>query len=282
MKNLRTRGISMIVNIANHGGSIVWEGVYYFALSDYPNISDWELRNIILFFEYEKKHNRKTKIVCEDADILQTVHHALANPSILLATPKPNLITVPVCVNCKKGGCLTDYLCHTTEIRNVESIFKCGKLLSAVNARGKTGQELSEEPRNAAKDTQDYFDYIMFTWGNCFAGDSLVMERSLSGADPSNHFSGEKFKPGVRFYFKYDDIINHKDYTNDGHHPAKIKNELSLFDYLHCCIIPQIHKTVFENIIPSNLSDRVFFIESDCMDIWEWSDNVYDFISNQK
>ena len=271
----------MTVNIANHGGSIVWEGVYYFALSDYPNISDWELRNIILFFEYEKKNNRKTTIICDDNGILQTVNHALANPSLFLTTPKPALIPIPVCKDCKKGGCVTDYLCHTTEVQFVESIFKTGKLLSAVKARNKTGNELSEESRNAAKDTSDYFEYIMFTWGNCFAGDSLVMERGLGGADPSKHFSGEKFKPGVRFYFRYEDIINHKNYANDGHHPAKIKNELSLSDYLHCCIIPQVHKKIFENMIPSNLTDRIFFVENDCKDIWEWSNKVYDFISNQ-
>ena len=211
----------MIINIANHGGSIVWEGIYYFALSNYPNISDWELRNIILFIEYEKQHGRKTEIICEDADIFTAVNHALTNFSLYLTTPKPDLITVSACTSCKQGGCKTDYLCHTTEIKFVESIFKCGKLLSAVNAKNKSGEELAKEPRNGAKDTPDYFDYIMFTWGNCFAGDSLVMERTLGGADPSKHLSGETFKPGVRFYFRYDDIINHKGYANDGHHPAK-------------------------------------------------------------
>ena len=270
----------MIVNIANHGGSIVWEGVYYFALSDYPNVSDWELRNLVLFFEYERMHGRKTEIICEDESILYLANNALSNPNSVLSTPKPSIISVPSCINCKKGGCVTDFLCHTTEIQFVESIFESGKLLSAVRARNTTGQELSGEPRNAAKDTPDYFDYVMFTWGNCFAGDSLVMERSLGGVDPSKHFSGEAFKPGVRFYFRYDDILNHKDYANDGHHPAKIKNELSLVDYLHCCLIPATHKDAFEKIIPSNLADRIFFIENNCKDIWEWSDKVYDFASH--
>jgi len=146
--------------------------------------------------------------------------------------------------------------------------------LSAVKARNKSGHELSAEQRNAAKDTPDYFDYVMFTWGNCFGGDSLVMERSLDGANPSEHFSGKNFKPGVRFYFKYDEIINHKDYANDGHHPAKIKNELSLVDYLHCCIIPAAHKATFESIVPSNIADRVSYFD-ECEDIWEWSDKVY-------
>ena len=210
------------------------------------------------------------------------MNSAFANPSSVLLTTKPSIIPVSACMSCKKGGCVTDFLCRTTEIRFVESIFKCGRLLSAVRSRSKTGKELSEEPRNAAKDTSDYFDYVMFTWGNCFAGDSLVLERSLGGANPSKHFSGENFKPGVRYYFKYEDILNHKDYANDGHHPAKIKNEISLFDYLHCCIIPASHKLTFENVVPSILADRVFYIENDGTDIWEWSDKAYDFVCRQQ
>jgi hypothetical protein len=272
----------MTVNIADHKGSIVWEGVFYFALSDYPHISDWELRNIVLFIEYEKEHNRKTEIVCDDDEILRAVRNAAANPAAVLAAAKPSIISVPSCTNCKKGGCVTDFLCHTTEIRFVESIFKCGKLLSAVNARGKTGAELSLEPRNGAKDTLDYFDYVMFTWGNCFAGDSLVTERGLGGADPSGYFCGERFRPGVRFYFKYEDIVNHADYKNDGHHPAKVKDGVSLSDYLHCCIIPAVYKADFEGMVPLSIADRVFYMESAGKDIWEWCDGVYDFVSKMK
>ena len=47
---------------------------------------------------------------------------------------------------------------------------------------------------------------------------------------------------------------------------------------MHCCIIPDAHKAVFENVIPANLADRVFYIENDCQDVWEWSDKVYDFV----
>ena len=121
----------------------------------------------------------------------------------------------------------------------------------------------------------------MFTWGNCFAGDSLVMQRMLNRS-LNKHDLSVGFKPGVRFYFSYEDIVNHKDYINDGHHPAKIKNELSLSDYLQCCIIPKENKEVFENIVPSKIVDRVFYIKNDCKDIWEWSEKVYDFVCKQQ
>jgi len=265
----------LIVNIANHEYPGIWDSVYYFGLSDYPNISDWELRKLILFYDYEKRYNRKTEIVCENSDIILTVNHALANLEKFLSTPKPKIITE--CTACKQKGCLTDYLCHTSSIEDAKSIFKCGKILSAVKARNKTGEELAKESRNAAKDPTDYFDYIMFAWGNCQAGDRLVMERML-GRFPNDYDLSVDFKPGVRFYFTYEAIENHKHFANDGMHPAKIKNELSLSDYLYCCIIPENNKAEFENIIPANLADRVFYIENDCKDIWDWSEKVYNFI----
>ena len=54
-----------------------------------------------------------------------------------------------------------------------------GKLLSPVKSSGKTAEELALDVRNGAHDPADYFDYIYFAWGNCFAGDSLVVERKL-------------------------------------------------------------------------------------------------------
>ena len=265
----------MIVDIAKHDFPGIWDGVYYFVLSDYPNISDWELRKLVLFFNYEKKYNRKTEIICDNDEIMQAVNNALANPKLFLSVEKPSIITE--CTACKQKGCLTDYLCHTSSIEDAKSIIKCGKILSAVKARNKTAEELAAEPRNAAKDPPDFFDYIMFAWGNCQAGDRLVMERML-GRFPDEHDLSVDFKPGVRFYFKSESLEKHKDFTNDGIHPAKIKNELSLADYLHCCIIPESNKIEFVNILPPVLADRVFYIKNDCKDIWDWSEKVYYFM----
>ena len=275
----RMEGVNLIINIAgNHEYPGIWDSVYYFKPSGYPNITDWELRKLILFFDYEKRHGRETTLDCKNDDVIQTVNHALANPKLFLSTKKPNIITE--CTACKHKGCLTDYLCHGTEIDNAKSIFKCGKLLSAVKARNKPAQELIEEPRAASKDPLDYFNYIMMSWGNCIACDSLVMERML-GRFPNEYDLSVDFKPGVRFYFKYETIENHKNYANDGMHPAKVKNELVLADYLHCCIIPENHKLEFVRIIPSVLIDRVFYIKNDCKDIWDWTEKVYDFVCNK-
>ena len=265
----------MTVNIANHGCTIIWNNVYYFALSDYPNISDWELKKLILFIDYEKINKRETNIICENNEIMKSIDYAMKNPNQFLSVNIPKKITE--CTYCNQKGCLTDFFCHTASVENAKLIFNCGKLLSAVRARKMSGIELAKEPGNAANDPPDYFEYIMFSWGNCQAGDRLVMERML-GREPNEVDLSTEFKPGVRFYFEYDSIAKHKNYINDGYHPAKIKNELILSDNLYCGIIPEQYKTDFMDIIPINIIDKVYYIENNCKNICDWSEKVYNFI----
>jgi len=265
----------MLINIANHDFMIIWDGVYYFALSDYPNVSDWELRKLVTFFDYEKRHGRETEIYCENDEIKKTVETALSDPAPYMAVQRPRLITE--CTACRHGGCLTDYVCHTAEIENAKSIFICGKILSAAKARGMTGAELATEPRNAAKDPPDYLEHAMFAWGNCQAGDRLVMERTL-GRAPDERDLSAGFTPGVRFWFKYETVENHRNFVNDGYHPAKVRDELPLSGNLYRCVIPGDRKDEFAGVIPPDLADRVFYIDNDCGDIWEWSEKVYNCV----
>ena len=172
----------MKIDIGEHEFSIIWDGVFYCALSDYPNISKWELKRLILFTEYEKENGRTTEFKCENQDILNAINYALYNKEEYLQEQPPLIITE--CTACKQKGCLTKFLCHTASVENAISIFKGGSLLSAVKAKNLSAETLRLEPRNAAKDPVDYFDYIMLSWGNCQAGDRLVMERKLE-RDPN-------------------------------------------------------------------------------------------------
>ena len=63
---------------------------------------------------------------------------------------------------------MTKYLCHTASLENAKSIISMGRFLSAVRARRKTNNELTIEKRNAAKDPEDFFDYIMFSYNTGF------------------------------------------------------------------------------------------------------------------
>ena len=270
----------MQVNIADHGYTIIYNGVYYFALSDYPNISGWELKKLLTFMGYEKQHGRETEIVCEDDKILTAVNYAIAHPQKFAAVSLPGKITE--CTACKQKGCLTKFVCHTASAESAVNIFSGGKLLSAVKALGKTSLELVGDKRNACGDPADFFDYIMFAWGNCSAGDRLVMERSID-IDPDNfHIFEEALEnslaPGARFYFKYENIVKHPGYVFDGYHPAKIKDELTFADCLYACVIPQQYKSRFEGLLPPEIADRIHFLPQNSLGLFDWTEKVYNFI----
>lgn len=263
------------INIRKHEFSIIWDGVYYRALSHYPNISEWELSGILKFIEYEEQHGRAVEVESDNEEILEKINHALANKNKFNDIERPKKITE--CTACKHKGCMTKYLCHTAPLENAMSIIKGGSILSAVKARNISGEQLKLESRNAAKDPADYFDYLMLSWGNCQAGDRLVMERKLERM-PNEDDLRSGFTPGIRFYFKYDELIKHPNAVFDGYHPLKIKDELTLKDNVFAIIIPESYKEKFEAIINNEIKDRVFYIDDKNKDIWEWAEVVYNFV----
>ena len=112
----------------------------------------------------------------------------------------PRLKKIEECTDCPKfKGCMTDYVCHTSSVENAIKILDCGSLLSPVRARNVSAAQLVKEERNAANDPEDYFDYIMFAWGNCQAGDRLVMERKL-GRFPDETDLSAGFTPRSSFF----------------------------------------------------------------------------------
>ena len=45
----------MLIRIGDFEFTEVWDGVFYKKLSNYPQITDWEIRTIIEFIEYENE-----------------------------------------------------------------------------------------------------------------------------------------------------------------------------------------------------------------------------------
>lgn len=268
----------MKIKIGDFEFTEVWDGVLYKKLSHYPDITDWELKNIIDFIDYESSYNRSCEIECDDKALISVIDNAIADKSYYKYILPPKLITE--CTACPvRKGCVTQFVCHTSSIENAIKIFKSGSLLSAVKARKQTAAYLKSESRNAANDPEDYFDYIMFSWGNCQAGDRLVMERKLKRF-PNEYDLSVDFTPGVRFYFKYDEIIKHPLAISDGVLPVKIKDEVKLCQWVYAIIIPEEQKSYFENIISNELRSKIHYIKNDCKDIWEWSEKVYCYIEN--
>ena len=267
----------MKVVISKENGSLQWNGVYYFGLSQFPSITDWDLKTLVKFVEYEKRHNRKTEFTCENDDLLQRIHYAVLNPETVLSVKIPDELTN--CNYCLHKMCFTRFLCHTSDVESAKSILSGGEILSAVNVRKTTGIELAQEPRNAAGDPPDYFDYIMLSWGNCPAGDKLVTERK-SGRFPNEADLGINFSPGIRFFFEYKAVIEHPAFVFDGYHSAKIKDRIKLSDNLSACIIPKHLENEMCDFIPPYLKNKTFFIEHSGEDLLKWTEKVYGFIDS--
>ena len=273
----------MKVIIEKRDFTIIWDGVYYFALSDFPNITPWELKKLLAFIEFEKRHGRQTEISCDDKNIMDAVNHAIAHPQTVENALLPDKITE--CTYCNHNGCLTEFVCHTASVENAKKIFSSGMLLSAVKASGKTVAELITNIRNGASDPDDYFDYIMFSWGNCITGDSLVTERNFADAhgrlpsqeeldnENSNHLI-----TGVRFYFRHEDILKHPGYTFDGYHPAKVKDELIMSDYLYVCVTSEKYKNELDNVINPEIANKILYLPDDKLGLLNWTDKVYESV----
>lgn len=268
----------MLIKIGQFDVTECWDGVFYKKLSRFPSITEWEIQTVLDFIEYEKANGRSCKIEAEK-DIIDAInrYRQIYQSGVRIAPPEK----IEECTACPKyKGCMTDFVCHTTSVDNAIKILDCGSLLSPVLARRMSAEKLRTESRNAANDPADYFEYIMFAWGNCQAGDRLVMERKL-GRFPDENDLSTGFTPGVRFFFRYDKLIKHPDAVFEGVLPLKIKNEVVLEDWVSAIIVPTNHYQALYPHIPEELKSKVHFIPNNCKDIWEWSEKVYEYVKQK-
>ena len=105
----------------------------------------------------------------------------------------------------------------------------------------------------------------------------MVMERSL-GRFPDEKDLSIGFHPGVRFYFRYEQLIAHPSTICDGVLPMKVKDEIILDDWVYTIVIPMELKTTLDPYVPASLVERIIYVENDCKDIWDWSEKVYTMI----
>ena len=263
----------MLVKIGQFEITECWDGVFYKTLSHYPDITKWEIQTVLDFERYDEINGRKCGIQAEQkiTDRINA-YREIYNTGARVPVPEK----IEECTACPTyKGCMTDFVCHTTSAENAVKILNCGSLLSPVRARHMSAKDLAEEPGNAARDPEDYFQYIMFAWGNCQAGDRLVMERKL-GRFPDEDDLSKGFTPGVRFFFRYDELIRHPDAVFEGVLPLKIKDEVILKDWVYAIVVPESCRQIIEPHVPETLIHKVRYVCSDCRDIWEWSEKVYE------
>jgi hypothetical protein len=163
-------------------------------------------------------------------------------------------------------------------LHSAKQILSSGKLLSATGVYGKSGEQLAFEKRDSLwNDPADYFEYIMFAWGNSDVGDYVVMSDN-----PIEEQGDEFFKrgsgAGIRFYFRFDDLLRHPGHVFDGYHPMKVHNEIVLSEYLHACIVPEQYGELRGFVMPE-LAERVFCLPQIGLSISEWTKKAYDFIT---
>lgn len=263
----------MKLNLGRHPFSECWDGVYYKVLSDYPRITPHEIRDVLDFMAYEKAHGRSVEITADPPALREVLLRAAEHSEAYQDAPLPPILRE--CTACpERGGCMTDLVCHTAPVANAIEILKSGFLLSAVQARGVPAEELAREPRNAAKDPPDFFHYVMFAWGNCQAGDRLVMERLLRRA-PTPEEMGPGFIPGVRFYCRYAHLDRHPCRVHDGILPIKVRDRVSLEENVFAILVPEMHRQAVTPYLNSALAPRAHFLESAGLDVWAWSEKAY-------
>lgn len=265
----------MLIRIGLFDITECWDGVFYKKLSQYPKMTAWEIQTVLDFIRYEQENGRDCKIEA-DKEIIEAIHQYRSTYDRGVRVPVPTKIEE--CTACPKyRGCMTDYVCHTSPVENAIKILACGSLLSPVLARKKSAAELRKDGRNAANDPEDYFDYIMFAWGNCQAGDRLVMERKL-GRFPDEKDLDAGFEPGVRFFFRYDKLIHHPNAVFEGVLPLKIRNELILKDWLDAVVVPEADRQTVEPFVPEELKLKTHYLRNEGKDIWKWSEEVYEYV----
>ena len=299
IKDLINGGFDVLVTIADYDFSISWKvgskstiRHYQCALSDFPIPSDWELQHLNEFLLYEIDHNRNVILWHENTQTSQSIKTSIKHffrfestslsefVKSSLASQPERAIHIPRelthCKACKEKRCITNLVCHATSVTGAQTILKSGVILSACKVRNKSGQDLALEERNVAGDPPDYFEYVMFTFGNCTAGDRLVMERTL-GALPTQQELTEEFNPGVRFYFRYIDLIRHPRFCSDGYHFCKIKDMLEIEPYLTAVIAPEDSKSkllAIDTLIPE---EHISFLDHTIYrDLWSWSHKAYE------
>lgn len=257
----------LILEISKDGSTLLKNGVYHFVLTDYPNIQDWEWTGIQAFLCYEKSLGLSPEIVCENNDILSK---AVAELQRLNGTE----YFPPV------EEAIEEFVYHAADVNAAQKILASNRLLSSTRVYGRTGAELAFERRdNGWSDPADFYEYIMFGWGSHLVGDYVVLSEDFPNEDD---FAAGNFDAGVRFYIKYNDIIKHKGHTFDGYHPIKVKEEIILSDYLYACIVPEQFKPQIDNCIPTNLTNKVYYLKQRGLSLPEWNDKVVHFVSNIK
>ncbi len=253
----------MTLEIAGDGESLIKNGTYHFVLADFPRISPVEWNNIRAFLCYEKARGAEFTIVCEDEDVLRSVMAAAEKLDGTEYIP-------PLAEAAEK------FVYHATDLPSAQKILADGRLLAAAEVYGKTGEAIAYERRDCEwVDPPDFYEYVMFGWGTHVVGDMVVLSENFPSEED---FQKGNFDAGVRFYFRFSDIVGHRGHVFDGYHAVKVKGEVGLSDYLFACIAPVQYRERLEGCVPRELSSKVHYLAQRGLGLQEWNDRVVEYV----
>lgn len=248
--------------------TVIRENTYFFQLVDYPNITRGEWETILEFVKYENVYQRPIEVVCEDDVVRNAVQTAIEQPTTS-KNPLPSSIIQEDYSN--------PYAYHATDVLAAGQILKSGKLLSLTKVCGKTGEEIHNEKQGTHFcDPADYYEYIMFGWGADPVGDYVVLSMNFPSQE---ELEQGQYDAGIRFYFKYEELLHHPNRMFDGYHAIKIKEELDLHDYLYACIVPEQFQKQIQDKVPTELFPKVHYLKQRGISFNEWNEKVYQYIS---
>lgn len=261
----------MEIRVEPRENRVLLDGIYHFGLSKYPEVNGYEKKLMLQFADYERAQGRKTYITFTDPAVEASLQDIKQKRTHYLDIETPDCIVF--CHDCKQLGCKTNWIVHTTGAKTALKMLQEGRLLSLTRAFNQSPEELAQSDLNTAGNPPDFFNYILFVWGNCPSGDRLLMEHDW-GQSQRQHLT-EDFVPGVRFYYDFEILRRHPRATEDGYHALIVEDELLLDGAVYRIVIPEADRAMFEPWIPGHLKHKVRYIpESD--DVQIWNTRVYD------
>lgn len=139
-----------------------------------------------------------------------------------------------------RQGCEGQWVCHATPLESAQTVLDAGLLMTRPRRSGEILSTVATRMQATGQsDPADYFDYVCFANGNCVAPDIVSMQRQR-GFNLSVQTCDQQFYPGVRFFFRYQDLCHHPDVAHDGIQTIKIREQINLDAYMVAAVVPVV------------------------------------------
>ncbi len=236
--------------------------LYSFPLASFPDLCDWERKQLLFLLSYESSCGRKLAFRFESPESESAFLETVMDSKKYAEIDPPERL--PSCTLCKAGGCRTDLLCYSAPFVEAIDIFTSGEIYSEAKRKSLTASELSGREDNVQGYPPDYYQYVNFFWGNC-------------GKNKDGEDYDAFLLPDIRFYFRYADLEKLEQAAFDGYHPLKIKDSFLFSSHCEVCVIPQEYAESFRSKMSDEWRSRIVYIDSkESITYQDWTKHAYE------